>query len=402
MAQSLLDWFIVVLRWAHIVAILGWVGASLYFNWLESKLRKPDPARPGVLGETWMGHGGGFYIVEKRQLAADEVPSPVYWFRIEAGITWITGFLLLVFVYYWTGGIDLVDPGSALGPNAAIAVAIVAIAVCWIVYDRLWLSQLAQNRVGLVSVISLVLLFGLALALCKLFSGRAAFVHVGAILGTNMVFSVWTRIIPSQEEAVAAARAGRERNVAMGLRARRRALHNTYMTLPVIFTMIAVHAPAAHSHSLNWLILTLLIAAGIGARHMMILFDRGAAFGAAWAAAAAPVAAAVLVLGLLSAPRTDAPAPSHARVPFSVVRGIVDLRCASCHARVPSDRAFAGPAGGLSFGADEEIAARAAVIKTSTVATRSMPPGNATRMTDEERELLSRWLDEGAQTGKAP
>jgi len=240
------------------------------------------------------------------------------------------------------------------------------------------------------------------LALCKLFSGRAAFIHVGAILGTNMVFSVWTRIIPSQVEAVAAARAGRERNAAMGLRARRRALHNTYMTLPVIFTMIAVHAPAAHSHSLNWLILALLIAAGIGARHMMLLFDRGTPLGTPWAIAAAPVAAALIVLGLLAAPRTDAPAPAQASVPFSVVRGIVDLRCASCHARVPSDRAFAGPAGGLSFGADEEIAARGAVIRTSTVTTRSMPPGNVTRMTDEERALLSRWLDEGARTGKAP
>ena len=174
------------------------------------------------------------------------------------------------------------------------------------------------------------------------------------------------------------------------------------MTLPVIFTMIAVHAPAAHSHPLNWLILSLLIAAGIGARHMMILFDRGAPFGATWAAAVAPVAAALLVLGFLSLPRTDAPAPSQAGVPFSVVRGIIDLRCASCHARVPSDRAFAGPAGGLSFDADVEIAARAALIKASTVATRSMPPGNATRMTDEERGLLARWLDEGAQTGKAP
>lgn len=402
MAQHLLDWFVVALRWAHIVAILGWVGSALYFNWLESKLRKPGPPRPGVLGEAWMGHGGGFYIVEKRQLAPGEVPSPVYWFRVEAGITWVTGFLLLVFVYYWSGGVDLVDPDSPLGPKAAIAFAIGAIAVCWVIYDRLWLSQLAQDRVGLVTVISLVLLFAAVLVLCKLFSGRAAFIHVGSILGTNMVFSVWTRIIPSQEEAVAAARAGRERNMAMGLRARRRALHNTYMTLPVIFTMIAVHAPAAHSHPLNWLILTLLIAGGIGARHMMLLFDRATPVGAPWAAAVAPVAAAVLVLGFLSLPRGEAPAPSQAPVPFSVVRGIVDLRCLSCHARVPSDRTFAGPAGGLSFDTDEQIAGRAALLKTSTATTRSMPPGNSTRITDEERALLARWVDEGARTGKAP
>ncbi|HEV8261193.1 MAG TPA: urate hydroxylase PuuD, partial [Burkholderiales bacterium] len=123
--QTLLDWLVVGLRWAHIVAILGWVGASLYFNWLESKLRVPDPKRENVLGEAWMGHGGGFYIVEKRQIAAGQVPSPVYWFRVEAGVTWLTGFLLLVFVYYWTGGVDLLAPGtSVLGPQAAIAFAV--------------------------------------------------------------------------------------------------------------------------------------------------------------------------------------------------------------------------------------------------------------------------------------
>src|SRR6266850_2090020 len=258
--QNLLDWLVVGLRWTHIVAILGWVGSALYFNWLESKLRLPEPARPTVLGEAWMGHGGRFYIVEKRQIAPGHVPSPVYWFRVEAGITWITGFLLLVFVYYWTGGADLVAPeGAMLSPGAAIAFAIGMIVAAWIVYDRIWVSQFALDNVALMSAVSLALLFAVVLVLCKLFTGRAAFIHVGAIIGTNMVFSVWTRIIPSQEEAVAATRAGRERTMAMAQRARRRALHNTYLTLPVIFTMIAVHAPASYSHPLNWLILTLLI-----------------------------------------------------------------------------------------------------------------------------------------------
>src|SRR5688572_6263185 len=137
--QAFIDWFVVALRWIHIVAILGWVGTSLYFMWLDSKLRPAQPADDSVMGEAWMGHGGGFYIMQKRRIAAGQVPSPVYWFRNEAAITWITGFLLLVFIYYWTGGVDLVDPEtSVISPGAAIGFAIVLLVAAWIVYDQLW------------------------------------------------------------------------------------------------------------------------------------------------------------------------------------------------------------------------------------------------------------------------
>jgi uncharacterized membrane protein len=348
-----------------------------------------------------MGHGGGFYIVEKRHISPGQVPSPVYWFRVEAGITWLTGFLLLVFVYYWTGGVDLLpSEGPALSPAGAIALAVGLLFVGWLVYDRLWISQAAQEKPALFNAISLVLLFGVVYALCKLFTGRAAFIHVGAVIGTNMVFSVWTRIIPAQEEAVAATSAGRERDARLALRARRRALHNTYMTLPVIFTMIAVHAPTAYSHPLNWLILTLLIAVGIAARHMMILTDRRQP-ARAWLVPGVPLAVALVALGALSLPRAET-APGAAQVPFSVARGIVDLRCASCHAPRPSDKSFAGPPDGMSFARDDEITARAALIKASVATNRTMPPGNKTGMTDEERALLARWADQGASTRGKP
>jgi uncharacterized membrane protein len=400
--QNLLDWLVVGLRWTHIVAMLGWVGSALYFNWLESKLRSPEPARPTVLGEAWMGHGGGFYIVEKRQIAPGHVPSPVYWFRVEAGITWITGFLLLVFVYYWTGGADLVAPeGAVLSPASAIAFAIGVIVAAWIVYDRIWVSQFALDNAALMSAVSLALLLAVVFVLCKLFTGRAAFIHVGAIIGTNMVFSVWTRIIPSQEEAVAATSAGRERNMGMAQRARRRALHNTYLTLPVIFTMIAVHAPAAYGHPLNWLILSLLIAVGISARHMMLMFDRARPFGREWLLPGAPLVASLLVIGFLSVPRNDAAAPADARVPFTVVKGILDLRCAACHSTRPTDKAFTAAPGGIVLATPGQIAVHAAAVKATTAA-RTMPPGNSTRMTEEERSLLSRWVDQGASTATGP
>ena len=397
--QNFIDWLIIGLRWAHIVAILGWVGASFYFMWLESKLRLPRPVRENVLGEAWMGHGGGFYIVEKRRISPGQVPFPVYWFRVEAAVTWITGFLLLVFVYYWTGGVDLVDPAqSALHPESAIGLAIGLLALGWIVYDSIWVSEFAERNATLATALSLILLFAIVYLLCNLFTGRAAFVHVGAILGTNMVASVWTRIIPAQEEAVAATAAGRERNAVFSVRARRRALHNTYVTLPVILTMIAVHAPGAHSHPLNWLILSLLIVVGIAARHLMILFDRRQPASPAWLFAVAPLTASLIGLGVLSIPSilSSNVAPAEGRVPFSVVRGIIELRCGSCHSGNATDTTFSAVANGLSFGTAEEIVRRAAMIKASTVLSHTMPPRNLTRMTDEERSLIARWVDHGA------
>lgn len=398
--QNLVDWLVIVLRWAHIVAILGWVGASLYFMWLDSKLRQPAPARDSVLGEAWMGHGGGFYIVEKRHISPGAVPSPVWWFRNEAMITWVTGFLLLVFVYYWSGGSDLVEAqGSVLSPGAAIVFAIGLLAVCWFVYDLLWASRFAADRWVAATVVSSVLLAGVVLLLCKLFTGRAAYIHIGAVMGTCMVGNVWTRIIPSQVEAVAATSAGRERNMVMALRARRRAQHNTYLTLPVIFTMIAAHAPATYSHHLNALIMVLLIAAGAAARYMMILWDRRTPFAQGWVAPVVAVGAAVIVIPWLTASHEAMASPQAdgKAVSFNVARGILELRCASCHAAAPTDKAFTGPPGGVRMDTPQDIAKHASRVQATSITTRAMPPGNVTGMTTEERELVARWLAAGAR-----
>ncbi len=397
-----IDWLVVILRWTHIVAILGWVGASLYFMWLDSKLRRPGVSRPNVLGEAWMGHGGGFYIVEKRHISPGEVPSPVYWFRNEAAITWVTGFLLLVFTYYWSGGVDLIDADKWLkSPGTAVCVAIGLLVGCWLVYDTLWASSFAASRPVLATAISSVLLFVVVYSLCMLFNGRAAYIHIGSILGTCMVGNVWRRIIPAQQEAVAATSAGRERNMVLALRARRRAQHNTYLTLPVIFTMIAAHAPSTFSHPLNWLVMTLLIVAGIAARQLMILFDRRAIAPAAWLPTAGLIGVAVVILAVLTGPREEL-APSQATAAaqppsIHVVRGIVELRCVGCHAQKPSVPGFSAAPGGVRLDTLDEIVRNAAKINATAVATRSMPPGNSTGMTDEERTLLGRWIAAGAQ-----
>jgi uncharacterized membrane protein len=391
-----IEWLLVALRWTHIVAILGWVGSSFYFVWLDSKLRTPEPARENVIGEAWMGHGGGFYIVEKR-LISGSVPSPLYWFRNEAAITWVTGFLLLVFAYYWSGGAELINPQtSVISPRAAVALAIAILPLGWLVYDGIWKSRWAEEQAMSANVLSLLLLFALTYCLCYVFNGRAAFIHVGAVVGTNMVASVWTRIIPAQEEAVAATRAGRPRDPVMAARARRRALHNTYLTLPVIFTMVANHAPNIYGRPLNWVMLVLLIVIGISARHMMLLFDRRRPVDSAWFGTVGTFAAAAIVLAVLSAmPRSSATGAS--LVPFSNIAGIIDQRCSSCHSQRPSDGNFLAAPAGVMFDTPEQIVSRTTAIR-AVVSGRTMPPGNSTGMTNAERDVVERWIDTGAQT----
>lgn len=395
--QIYLEWVVLGLIWAHIVAIFGWVGSSLYFVWLDSKLRVPAPARKNVLGEAWMGHGGGFYIVEKRQIAPGQrVPHPLHWFRVEAAVTWVTGFLLLVFIYYWGGGLRLVDPASAIiGPKAAITLAIGLLPVCWFIYDRIWTSKFSESDPWLGNIISFALLFAVIVVLCRLFNGRAAFIHVGAIMGTNMVANVWVRIIPAQEEAVAATRAGLERNARLAAWAKRRATHNTYLTLPVIFAMVANHTPTIYGHSFNWILLALLVVVGVAARHLMIMFDRREPATWRWASTMTPLAASVVIIAVLSV-SPMAPASPASAVSFPIVRGIVTLRCSTCHAQKPTNQAFAAAPGGIAFDTAAEIQGSAAMIK-AVVGTGTMPPGNTTGMTAEERALIAHWDSRSAR-----
>jgi uncharacterized membrane protein len=398
-AQITLEWLVIALMWIHIVAILGWVGSSLYFMWLDSKLKLPKPVRENVLGEAWMGHGGGFYIVEKRHISPGKVPYPLHWFRVEAAVTWFTGFFLLILLYYWGWGVNLVDPASsAIGPKAAIVLAVGLLPVSWFLYDRIWTSRFSDTNPQMANVVSFALLFAVIVLLCRLFNGRAAFIHVGAVMGTNMVANVWTRIIPAQEEAVAATRAGRERDARRAAWAKRRATHNTYLTLPVIMTMIANHTPSIYGHHLNWLLLTLLIVIGIAARHTMIMFDRREPASWRWASTGGLLAASVLAIVTVSI-SPHAPAEPEEAVAFPIVRGIVDLRCSSCHSRSPTDRAFVTAPNGIAFDTAAEIQASAAMIK-AVVGSGTMPPGNSTGMTEEERALIAHWDGQGEKRNR--
>ncbi|MGH7312532.1 MAG: urate hydroxylase PuuD [Candidatus Rokuibacteriota bacterium] len=385
------------LRWFHLAVAIAWIGSSLYFMWLDAALEPPASARPGLDGELWMVHSGGFYHVEKLRLVPGALPRTLHWFRWEAALTWISGVLLLVVVYYLTGGVFLVDPSAGrLGPAAATAVGIGLLVVGWLVYDLLWRSALARDHPAAATTLSYLLLVGAGWAATRLLSGRAAFLHIGAMLGTLMVANVWMHIVPAQRELIAATKGGRAPDWSLGQHAKRRSAHNSYMTFPVIFMMVSNHYPSLYGHRLNWLILALMIVIGGGIRHVMIALEHRRPARWTWA----PVAASLLALLYLTwPPRPPATtgADTTPGVPFSVARGIVDLRCLSCHSARPTDDVFRTAPNGVAFDTPDSIRHRAEVIKLRTVTTPTMPPGNKTAMTDEERRLLGHWVDAGAR-----
>ncbi|HEU5320184.1 MAG TPA: urate hydroxylase PuuD [Methylomirabilota bacterium] len=391
------EWLGLGLRWFHVIVAMGWIGASLYFMWLDATLAPPSPPRPGVEGDLWMVHSGGFYRVEKRRLGAGEVPTPLHWFKWEAGLTWLSGASLLGLVYYTTGGVYLVDPAvSALTPAAGAALGVGVLAAGWAVYDALWVSPLAARRPALTAGLSWALLLGLAWGLCRALSGRGAYIHVGAVMGTVMVANVWMRIIPAQRQLVAATQAGQRPDPTLGARAKQRSVHNSYLTFPAIFTMLSHHYPSTYGHPRSWLVLALLVAVGAGVRHVMIRHEhRGRA---RWTVAA--VAACVLALLYLTSPAglgARGPAAGGHPATFRVARQIVDSRCVSCHSRAPTDDVFRAAPNGVAFDTPQSLRAHADAIKARVLVLRTMPLGNKTGMTDEERVLLGRWVDEGAR-----
>ncbi len=273
MAQAIGEWLHLALRWMHIVAGILWIGSSMFFNWLNTHLEPPEPdereRKPGVEGGLWMIHGGGFYQVEKRVLAPDKVPRTLHWFIWEAAFTWLTGIFLLTLVYDMGGGSMLVDPSVAsISPRLATVLGIAGIAAAWLVYELVWTLPPLAARPGLASAVSVALAAAAAFGLAQVLSGRAAYMHVGAILGTCMVANVWFRIIPNQRELVAATREGRPPSEALAKQAKARSLHNNYMTYPLIFIMVSNHFPGTYASHWNWAILLGVAALGAAVRHL--------------------------------------------------------------------------------------------------------------------------------------
>ncbi len=393
METILSEWVNLVLRWAHIITGIAWIGSSFLFMWLDSHLEKPDPPRKGVEGELWMTHSGGFYVVEKMDLAPEEVPRRLHWFKWEAAWTWITGFLLLCLMYYYGAEIYLIDREVAdLSKAEAIVIGVALLAVSWFVYDGLYKSPLRHRGVT-VECIGFALLILVTYGLTQVFSARGAYMHVGAMLGTIMVANVWMIIIPAQQRLVDATKAGTALDARLAFNAKQRSVHNNYMTLPVIFIMISSHYPGTFGHEHAWAVLIVVFIAGALVRHWFNL--RNAGQSRLWPIPAAVATILVLIYATLpGGTMTDEDADP---VTFAEAYDIVARRCVSCHAARPSDENFDKPPKDVVFDTAEQIRNQAPKIRAVAVLTRTMPVGNETRMTDEERRILGRWIAEGAE-----
>jgi uncharacterized membrane protein len=396
----LLELLDLTFRWVHVIAGILWIGNSMLFNWLDRNLRPSARGGPEVYGDIWLLHSGAFYFVEKTSLSGRPMPRPLHWFKWQAYTTWLSGAALLIVVYYVGGRALLTDPAkAALTPTVAMAVAIGGIVIGWLIYDVVWqyVAPRSETAAGAASVVALVLI---AFGLTSVLNGRAAFLHVGALLGTVMAGNVVMTIMPSQRVLVDAVTAGRPPDPAVAQAAKTRSIHNNYLTFPVIVLMLSSHFPGVYGHASSWLLLLALIAIGAAVRHILNIrftFRR-------WVPALGLTLGAGFVVLFVSSRRSGGGAVSSvaaaadvpAQVTFADARSIVDRRCAACHSATPSITEFGATPGGVSFDDPSRIQALAARIRARAVETRTMPLGNRTHMTDRERAVLARWIDQGA------
>jgi uncharacterized membrane protein len=388
------QWLGLVLRWAHVITGVAWIGTSFYFNWLNARIAPPEAPEPGVGGELWSVHGGGFYRVVKYSVAPTRLPRTLHWFKWEAYATWWSGFSLLVLLYYVGAREYLLDPAVApLAPGAAVALGLATLIGSWLVYDLLCRSPLG-TRPALLGAVGFVLVTALAWGLGHVFSARAAYLHVGAALGTIMAANVFRVIIPAQRDMVAALSAGRSPDAARGRQAALRSLHNNYLTLPVLFVMVSNHYPATYGNPWGWAILMVLFVIGVLVRHWFNL--RNAGRPNVWLLPAA--VAGLGALAVITAPRaTGGTGPEgSADAPFADVRVVIARRCAPCHSAAPTYPGMPAAPAGVMFDTPEQIRTRAARIAERAVVQQTMPLGNVTGITAEERALLGRWVRSGA------
>jgi uncharacterized membrane protein len=385
----------VALRWLHVVAGIMWIGNSLLFNWLDRTLWPAAAPRDRSLGEAWLLHSGGFYQVEKTLALGSITPRDVHWFKWQAYTTWLSGAALLVAVYYITGGALLVNAGAGIGTYTAIGVGVGVLLGGWLIYDAVWRSPLGARPVA-TSVLCLVLLLGLGFALGRVFTGRAAFLHVGALLGTLMAGNVRFHIMTAQRAFVASIERGVPGDARLADAAKLRSIHNNYMTFPVIVLMLSSHFPTLYGAPLSWAVLGVLLVGGAGIRHILNIRWSFAAWRPALAAAmAATLAGLWLLTAPLARPAPTAAAAGAGPASFEDAYAIVQKRCTVCHSVAPADRTLGAPAGGVAFDTPEQVRAWTARIEARAVLTETMPPANQTWMTPEERALLGRWVRDG-------
>lgn len=410
-----LDWAEFALRWLHVITAIAWIGSSFYFIALDLGLRKDKPLPEGVHGEEWQVHGGGFYHIQKYLVAPAALPEHLTWFKWESYATWLSGFALMAVVYYLGADLYLVDLDKAELPIwAAIGISLGVLAVGWLGYDLLCKSPLGQRSTLLMLALYLLLVV-MAYLLDQIFTGRAAFLHLGAVTATIMSFNVLVIIIPNQRIVVADLKAGRVPDARYGQIAKQRSTHNNYLTLPVIFFMLSNHYPLAHSSAYSWVIAALVFLLGVSIRHYFN--SRHARQGNpvwTWAVTAA-LFVVIMVLSLLpavqgsgdpdqQASRTKPPSQLEmtlaSAAEFEEVKDIVLGRCSMCHASEPFYERVLWPPKGVILETDQQIVSQAKAIIMQSALSHAMPPANVSYMEPEERNQLLAWYQEGLKSAK--
>jgi uncharacterized membrane protein len=375
------EWLSFLARWLHVMAGIVWIGTSFYFVALDNHLRE---------NVSWEIHGGGFYRIEKFVPAPPRLPDVLHWFKWEAYTTWLSGFALLVFLYYFNATTYLVLPGGPLGTGWSITVSVVLLGVAWLVYDGL--CRATRNEVVLTAAL-LGLTTLAAWGATELFAPRAAYVQVGAMLGTIMVANVFFVIIPAHRGLIRAKEAYRDPDPGPALEAKRRSVHNNYLTLPVVFAMLSNHFPAAYTHSYSWLVLVALMAIGAWIRHFFNL--RHAGRNVWWIPLTAALGIAAVAVAIRPTGGSGGTAVASGSVSFAQAEAIVQQRCVPCHSARPT-RVAAAPLG-IELDTAAQIHAQAEAIKRVAVDSQLMPLGNATGMTQAERDELGAWIRSGAK-----
>lgn len=425
MEAHLTEWLNLSIRWIHMIVGIAWIGASFYFVWLENNLNRANP-RDGLSGDLWAIHGGGIYHLEKYKLAPPQMPDNLHWFKWEAYTTWLSGVALLMVVYYLNPSLYLIAPGSDMAPAMAIAIGFGSLIVGWFVYDLLCDSPLGKKP-ALLGLVLFVLVIAAAWAYSQVFSGRAAYIHTGALIGTIMVGNVLRIIMPAQRALVAAIEQNRTPDPLLPAKGLLRSRHNNYFTLPVLFIMISNHFPSTYGSQYNWLILAGISVLAVMVRHYFNTRHDSNRF--AWALPAAAVG--MICLAFVTAPNRQggvpnavptspreqsieaqqaaadapaeqgstasaAPAEQDGNSEFAKVHQVINERCAVCHSAQPSSPLFSAAPAGVMFDTPEQIRQQAAKIHAQAVASQIMPLGNMTNMTQDERDLLGAWIDKGA------
>lgn len=386
-----MDWASLLVRWLHVITAIAWIGSSFYFIWLDLSLRKREGLPAGAKGESWSVHGGGFYHVQKYAVAPAKMPAELHWFKYESYFTWLSGFALLAVTYYYGAGTYLLDPTIAsISASVAVLISVGSLAGGWLLYHWLCRSPIGRH-VWALGIIVYGLVIVAAWGYSELYSARAALLHTGALVATWMTANVFWVIIPNQKKVVAALKAGNEPDAALGLEAKQRSTHNNYLTLPVLFMMLSNHYPMTFVSEYLWLLVGLVVLIGAVVRDY---FNAAHAGGQGWRMRWQWPTAAALVLGTAVWLRpTPAEVVAGAKpVSDDIAHSVVSQHCMGCHAANPTFMGYTSPPKGVVLETLDDVRRYSSQVYGQSIASRAMPLGNITGMTDEERDILAAWL----------